>query len=211
MRYSVYIATSPIGKQYVGKTNNFQVRVRNHNSEARQGKGFVLHAAIRKYGCLEFKEVFVAFDEAAAFSLEKQLIKELNTKIPHGYNLTDGGEGISNPGPETRAKIAKAHKHKKLSEKTKLLLKKANLGKKHSATTCAKMSVSRKGKKNPMFGKPKPANAGVAPKRIRCIDTGDIFESISAVARDLGVRPGSLSDCLNGRQQTCCGYRWEFA
>ena len=33
-------------------------------------------------------------------------IAKLNTKVPNGYNLTDGGEGLVNPSDETRAKMS---------------------------------------------------------------------------------------------------------
>jgi hypothetical protein len=63
---------------------------------------------------------------------EKYYIKEWNTKVPRGYNLTDGGDGIVTPSSETIA-----------------LMRNAKLGKKQSADSVAK----RSGKNSVFYGK----------------------------------------------------------
>lgn len=66
------------------------------------------------------------------------MIKELNTLVPNGYNLETGG-----------------HKNKHLSEETKQIIRNIHLGKTLPEETRRKMSISRKGKNNPIFGKPR--------------------------------------------------------
>jgi len=94
--WAVYIITNKAnGKQYIGLTKDIKRRWNQHASA--NGSAPALHAAIKKYG----KEGFVlshicdAFDFEAACDFERMLIQQHNTKSPHGYNLTDGGEGVA--------------------------------------------------------------------------------------------------------------------
>lgn len=48
------------------------------------------------------------------------------------------------------------------------------------------------------------------PKRVRCIETGEIFESVSAAARFANVEQSNVSRALRGRQRKSGGYRWEY-
>ena len=53
------------------------------------------------------------------------------------------------------------------------------------------------------------ANAAVR-KSVKCIETGEVFNSITEAAKACGVRQGSLSMCLTGRNKTCGGKHWEY-
>ena len=48
-------------------------------------------------------------------------------------------------------------------------------------------------------------------KRVRCVETGEIFESIRAAARACNVSKSQINDAITHRNrvQTCCGYHWE--
>lgn len=46
-------------------------------------------------------------------------------------------------------------------------------------------------------------------KKVRCIETGEIFESIRAAAIAKGINYGNLAATLKGKHKTCGGYRWE--
>eukprot|EP00808_Paulinella_micropora_P003848 g53899.t1 len=54
--------------------------------------------------------------------------------------------------------------------------------------------------------------SGTRKTRVICIETGEIFESISAAARQLGVSRFGLFKALNGTQDgaygKCGGYTW---
>jgi group I intron endonuclease len=110
--YSIYIITNTINaKQYIGITSDLEKRWKRHRSA---NEGQLIHKAIRKYGidAFVFTHIADAFDAESAKMIERILIVEHNTKIPHGYNVTDGGDGTMG--------MAKTEEHKqKLRESNK--------------------------------------------------------------------------------------------
>jgi len=97
----IYKATNKINnKIYIGQTvGNLDRRVAQHLVSNKKNK-------------LDF--------------LEKFYINFFNSKVPNGYNLTDGGEGLSNPSDEVRIKLKEANKGKVLSEDQKIKIGKSN-------------------------------------------------------------------------------------
>ena len=47
-------------------------------------------------------------------------------------------------------------------------------------------------------------------KKVRNIDTDEVFESVKSAADSCGVSPTNLTNCLHGRTKTAGGFRWEF-
>lgn len=47
-------------------------------------------------------------------------------------------------------------------------------------------------------------------KKVRCIETGIIYPSISEAARQLGISAGNISACCSGKRKTTNNYSWEF-
>ena len=45
--------------------------------------------------------------------------------------------------------------------------------------------------------------------KVRCIETGDVFDSIKAAGEWLGLHKYGINLCLLGKQKTCGGYHWE--
>lgn len=48
-------------------------------------------------------------------------------------------------------------------------------------------------------------------KRVRCLDTGVEYESITAAAKDIGATQGMLSTHLLGINRSCKGMKFEYA
>ena len=49
-------------------------------------------------------------------------------------------------------------------------------------------------------------------KRVVCLETGEVYESMSAAAKAVGLKGGaSLSACLRGKAMTAGGFHWAFA
>jgi predicted GIY-YIG superfamily endonuclease len=148
--WSLYVVTNACnGKQYVGLTKNLDRRLKQHMSA--NGSAPALHAAIKKYGADKFifSHICDAFDFEAACNLERVLIQQHNTKAPCGYNLTDGGEGVAGrPMTDQDKQIRKIASSAHVAsltqdEKSK---KYGTKGKKPTAATLEKRSISLKGK-----------------------------------------------------------------
>jgi group I intron endonuclease len=142
--YKIYLITNIENKkQYVGITKfSIEERFSQHIK-----RGFLLTEAIQKYGQKNFSVKIIEEVESTerAYELEIFYIKEYNTKVPHGYNLTDGGDGIF--GWE-----ASEEYRQECSERLKLLHKEKKVGmygKTHSEETKNKMSDASKGKAKP--------------------------------------------------------------
>jgi group I intron endonuclease len=137
----VYLIENLInGKRYIGQTIfTLDARWKQHQQSAQNNSQFPIHCAIRKYGSSSFKTSIlteVTSKEEMDFH-EKFYIKNLVTRTPKGYNLTEGGEGSLGrvSTEETRKRISKALKGNKYS-----------LGFKHTKKTREKMSKARKGR-----------------------------------------------------------------
>ena len=142
--YNIYLITNlDNNKKYVGLTK-FSITERFYQHVKR---GFLLTEAIKKYGEDKFFiELIEEVDTAGrAYELEQYYIKEYNTKVPYGYNLTDGGDGIfgwevtEEYRQECSERVKQLHKEKKVGM----------YGKNHSDETKRKMSVASKGKSKP--------------------------------------------------------------
>lgn len=46
-------------------------------------------------------------------------------------------------------------------------------------------------------------------KKVVCVESGEVFESICAAERETGVPGRSISACLNGRLKSAGGYHWK--
>ena len=136
----IYVRPNLInGKKYVGQATNLKTRQNRWNDLNQPYAGPAINAARAKYGLDAFDfEILKECEDDELDYWEKYYIKELNTKAPYGYNLTDGGGGMSGYtlSEETRKKLSEACKGRKLSEETK-----------------KKMSDAQKGEKNNMYGK----------------------------------------------------------
>jgi hypothetical protein len=96
----VYKTTNLInGKTYIGQTTKDVVDY--------LGSGVILSKAIKKYGRENFEkeEIASCYTKKDLDFLEKFFIRYFNCKVPNGYNLTDGGEGLVNPSTEVRERI----------------------------------------------------------------------------------------------------------
>jgi len=143
----LYTITNHVnGRMYVGITNNFERRCKEHKS----GYGSLLvKRAIKKYGleAFEFRIICKGLEEYIK-EMEIRAIRILETFGPKGYNLTIGGEGSTGirPSIETRRKIGEAHRGKITSKETRKKMSEAQKGKTHSLETRRKIS---EGHKNP--------------------------------------------------------------
>jgi len=93
--YSIYSITNTTnGMCYVGMSKNIARRWEYHCAN-KQSEQSLLNKDIQAIGVdnFEFKHIMDCFQRADAAKLEAFFIKDLNSKYPSGYNLTDGGLG----------------------------------------------------------------------------------------------------------------------
>lgn len=98
--FTIYhILCKPTNKAYVGKTNDTaEERWKEHVRAAKRGDNQYFMRAIRKYGpeAFEVRTIDTASTEERSIEFEKFYIRLFDTKQrSRGYNLTDGGEGVS--------------------------------------------------------------------------------------------------------------------
>ena len=65
-------------------------------------------------------------------------------------------------------------------------------------------------KENINYGTHNKRIAAARGKKVRCIETGIVYSSISEASRQTGINIGSISQCCNGKQKTAGGFHWEF-
>lgn len=146
-------------KRYIGTTKrSLAERWRNHLVDVERGSKFRFHAAIRKHG----DESFTGFILEECSSIDEMMTKEKyyielfhTTDYEMGYNMSSGGLG--SPGwfmtDEIRQNMCQGTLGRKHSESTKKKMKESA---KHrspiSKETRAKISDTKRGEKNAMFG-----------------------------------------------------------
>ena len=143
---SIYMWTNNgNGKKYVGKSlRDVERRSYRHIN----GYGSVLlKRAFDKYGVdnFTFEILHDGIIDAFLNDYEIEAIRKHNSKAPHGYNLTDGGEGMLNPSKELRRKLSEAQKGRVVSEETRRKIGKAHKGKIISEVHRRKLSEAHKG------------------------------------------------------------------
>jgi len=121
------------GKRYVGKTRmSLAARIKEHVKRSRLGSQLCFHKAIRKYGVDGFSWS-VLFNGTSETDLEAQeilFIQQMKSRVPSGYNMTDGGEGGL---------------QRSVSAATREKLRAAQLGRLHTEESRRKMSQQRRG------------------------------------------------------------------
>ena len=101
-------------------------------------------------------------------------------------HITKGNTGRIH-SEETKRKIGESNKGKHISQEQKQKLRECHLGKKLSQETILKLG-----------------------KKVICIETGIIYNSITEASNAIGVAKSSLHGCLSGRSKTCKGYHWAY-
>ena len=218
--------TFPNGKRYIGKTKR--------SLSKRQGSFFngykhctLLWNAIQKYGVENIKQEILfendMTDESAS-RIEQSCILMFKTNAnrfnnpSYGYNLTDGGDGLSGWTPNEE-------QYEKRVEQLRELHKK-QIGSHHSETSKEKMSIAKLGANNPNYGKPmdedrkrkiaiansrenmseetKKRRSAAVKKKVTATHnkTGEelIFESCEKAAEYFGVRQSSITRWAKGNR-----------
>lgn len=142
--------------------------------------------------------------------MEAELIAKYDTTNPaKGYNISIGGEygglGTSRSN-EARRKMSEAKKG----------TNHPNYGKHLSSETRRKISKALRGANNPNFGKHHSAEtrrkmSEAKCKKVVCVETGEVYRSLSEASKAAGVSLNAISNALCGKSKTSGGYHWTYA
>lgn len=152
--YYIYKIQNKINRKcYIGFTENFNKRKKEHLKTASYGKKNKLYNALRKYGEHNFSWdiIFISDDREDTLSVMEQLFIDLYDSIKNGYNQKQGGKGGSEKGRvlparslAEREQISRRQFGRELSEETKQKISKAHKGKKLKKETINKMVLNRR-------------------------------------------------------------------
>lgn len=145
----VYVCINLInGKKYVGKTINFNKRVKEHLRCAKNNYlNYPIHRALNKYGSENFEwKILIECDTEEELNMrEIEYIKLEKSKVEqHGYNVTDGGDGASG---------LKHTEEFKSKQSKKMMGNTYSVGRVLSDEHKAKISKAFKGTKRPECGR----------------------------------------------------------
>ena len=160
---TIYKLTSPSGKYYIGRSKEYDVRMKQHGSRSKTSDEIVLYRAIRKYGWENFdKEIIAEVANNEAVELEEFFIKKYNA-VKNGYNMTYKG-----CGGDIWSGRRDTIEYKEYCELQKELQSGENngfYGKTHNEETIEKLRELSTGYKNGMYGKKHNAETIVELKK----------------------------------------------
>lgn len=221
-KYCVYCHTNNAnGKKYIGITSQKPESRWKNGDGYRYNKHF--YNAILKYGWDNFSHEILFSNLSASEASEKEifLIKALRTaEAKYGYNQSFGGEynkgGITE---ETRRKLSYASSH--ISEETREKHRKNLIERNKSSEFQEKRRKAilaadeRRAEEireifshywsQPRTDEWKRRIALARGKKVLCIESGEVFDSIKLAAISLGVHRSSINNVLNGRAVTAGG------
>lgn len=224
----VYAAINSVsGKKYIGVTcKNLVSRISHHKDYAKKSNCHFQNA-IKKYGIDGFNFYTLSKWENYQDALNEE-IRVISLVKPE-YNKTLGGQGMlgNYPSEETREKIGRSHKGKKISDEAKAKMSKAKLGKSssrkgiaHTEESKKKMSDALKGKVPYMAGrrhteetlkKMSLSKIGIPSKNrkpVICLDDNIVFNSISSAKIFYNLK--KIGEVCNGKRKTCGGKRFAW-
>lgn len=238
--YCVYVhINKENGKRYFGITCQKPEERWRQGRGYKNSDAF--YPAIQKYGWDGFDHKILAsgLTKEEAENMEIKLICEYQTQNKeYGYNIKEGG-GAPQQTDEIKKKISETHigplnpmygKQHTEQEKKNLSEKMSGennprYGKKNSDETRRKISEALTGRhlseehkqKQAVItgerfkGRQRPDGGGKPPKKIICVETGEVFNSIADAAKAKGIKHKSnISTVAKGKAKTAGGYHWEY-
>ena len=219
MGYFVYCHTNKHnGKMYFGIT------CRKPEYRWKHGKGYIknpyFNSAIKKYGWENFNHKIIAsgITREEACKMEKELIKKYNTTNEcYGYNLGSGGEhgaeGSKRTEKQNRAKSEQMKIRMKQPE-TVEKIRKNRMGMKFSEEHIENLRKSHFGHIPPNKGMKMSERQKLILKekkrdkmiKVKCLNTGKIFESIKAASVYMNLQSGNISQVCSGKRKQTGGY-----
>ena len=191
MGYIYKITNKTDGKIYVGQTiHSLKDRWRHHRSM--RGNCRYLKSAFKKYGIDNFVfEMICSCSDEELDKLEIQYMAELNSMVPNGYNLREGGNG-GRHHEETKRKISASLKGRTDIVRTNSF---SWIGLHHSEESKKKIADALSIKINQYD-----------------LDNNFLrsFNKISDAANEFNIDGSSISKCCKHKYKTAGGFIWKY-
>ena len=202
----IYKATNRVnGKVYVGQTARpLEVRIAEH----RRHSNTPFDKAIKRHGVDNF--VFEIIDRAETIEelnqKEKYWIEYYSSMGENGYNVCEGGDNTI------------GYRHREDSKQKMSLAKKTAYvgngnpfyGKHHSEESRKKMSATRTGRVITDEWRKRISDGSVQKRKVRNIETGEIFNSIKEAAQKYSIVPTHITRVCRGKRKQTGGFHWEY-
>lgn len=227
-------------KKYIGLTKNNPIYRWNYGKGYKNCTLFYKAIQKYGWKNFKHEILFCNLTKEEAEMFEIELIKYYKSNNPNfGYNISSGGE-CGRFGchltQEHKEKISKANKGKTISPEHKKKISQANSGRHLSKKQKSNLSIKNKGCNNPMFGKTltqehrnkisqalrgkksginngmfgKCGILNVNSKKVICIETNQIFNSMSEAERELNLHQGHVSRICKGLLKSTKGYSFKY-
>jgi group I intron endonuclease len=218
--YCIYKHTSPSGKSYIGQTNDYDRRCREHQT---RNSCPVFKKAINKYWWDNFTHEILEENLTLYESniRESYWILKDNTLSPNGYNLQSGGKNCEF-SDETKKKLCENHydnsgenhpnfgKHP--SEESCKLMSEASLGKPKSDEHKLHIREAKSGENHPLFGKFGEDNP-LSKKYIVTHKDGheEFIIGMKEFCRNNKLECTNMIKIAKGKVKTCKGFKCRYA
>lgn len=208
LNYTIYLHRNKINnKVYVGQT------CQSLEKRWNDGKGYKtsphFYSAIEKYGWDNFEHEILQSGLLAdeADRLEKYYISFYNSQNPlYGYNILSGGnDKLTEYWKDEDNRILQSERRKEylqdhpdVCETMVKRLQSAYDAKKHSELM-----------KNNYPQSTLYAINEIRKKAIICVETGEVFNSLSEASKKYNISVGNLSMAVSGKRKTAGGFHWK--
>lgn len=177
--------------RFVYKTTNLlngKIYIGQHTTEnpddGYMGSGVYLQKAIKEDGKENFTREIISWADSKKDldHAEEFFIKHYIQKVGKSrmYNATEHAGGVDYHTDESKKKMSAVKKGHTVSEEHK-----------------QKISIICK-------------NHPALSKKVLCVETGEIYPSISEACRQTGAYQGSISNVCIGKYKTAGGFHWKF-
>lgn len=174
---------------YIGK-GSFTKQGDFKRANACTGRNAFWKNKVNKHKGFKVEILAVWKTEQEAFAHEEFLISVMKEKL---VNLTFGGEGCSGRVHSQAEKDKRANSHR---------------GKKRSPQSLANMSQAQKNNSVSLSALQEAREK--QKKKILCVETGIVYDSLAEAGRLSGVLFQNISKACKGIRQHAGGYKWEF-
>lgn len=191
--YRIYKLTFPSGKIYIGITSR---TIKERIYSGYDNKFIKKEISNCGWESVKKEELYQIENEEDAFQKEIDMIKFYDSTNPEiGYNKSTGGQA-----PHKGSKMSPKNKEQLIE---RLKNNKYHLNQKHTEETKRKISELHKGKHH-------SRKTEFPARRVICIQTGEIFESLNMAERATGVNHSKISMVCQGKRKSANGFTWKY-